>query len=662
MASTSINGGENIFYKIRPKTYTLTKEYFQILVQEQKQVLTEIQNKEEPIKKVERSCENLNDQNRSKPDKNMKTEIKSRKNRQKLKECSPMKLDSPQKEDNQEQEKENSPIEKKIVQTEIRSRKGRKKENVQQKKLPENLETKEIKEEIKEEEVINDGKQKTKIISRKNRAGRGNFNRNVVLHPNSKEIQDKIDRGYVSGSEEEEKEAEEEQNFEQTSSEEEEDEYEEEESEKDENDNSFMDESDEEYTRSNVKPKKSHKKEEIIEESDHEEVEEPETFCKTEGTESERRLLLLKSRSKFSRGPYTDNIPGRESEISEITKILSNSVDQSKGVSLLVTGKPGTGKTLILNRIVDDLFTKKKNILYINCMDLSSPQRVFETILKGFNANLKNQALNEDAIKKYLEDLFINDSNDMFIILLDEIEILLKSSKNLFELFFQWTNDKNSKLILIGISNLSDLGLKTGSKSLFKKISFNPYNSNQIAQILNERLKSTNIVNLVDPNAVNFIAKKIEAEGDLRMALDIMKKSIELFLEDSNQERITTAHVNQVFKNYLVSPMIKQIKNLPFSNQYILCTISRYFEENGKEINTPIEITKLISYQYEIIKKLNLPKEIVLSSSAICDGIERLKEYGIIKEERKKHYLTITNQDIHFALKENERLERILNV
>lgn len=581
-------------------------------------------------------------------------------------------MNSPIKEE--EEYKENLKLKKKMQTCEIRSRKSKLQKSKEKENLQTKLEEKNFQENLKEVEA-QENQKKTIIRSRKDRK--------EVLRKRFGKIEEKIDQDKKELEElkektnnlsEKENDLEEEDN--EFESEEEENESEEE------KDQSFIcedsDIEDEPLELEEKKPKRRNKvieeendkEEDSTEEKEQESMKEKEEDLMEEEnldhecggsdplSESEIRHLLTIGMSSFSRnGPSKSSIPGRENEHLQIKEIIMSSVQNNRGVSLLVTGKPGTGKTLLIDRVVSELSTKK---LYINCMDLTN-SKIFETILFHLKSKRNVKEMNDEEIIGALETMFINDSQKMYIVILDEIEKLLNSTKNLFEIFFQWTKNPKSKLILIGISNSSDLHMKTGSSTLFKRVNFLPYTSKQITQILLERVKLSKIEGFVDIKAIEFIAKKIENEGDLRMALDIMKKSIELMLNESNEYKITTPHVNRVFKDYLVSPMINQIKKCQFSSQYVLCTIARYLEDvcQGKQEN--IEVQKLFSYQITMIKKLKLPQEFILPSNIFLDGFERLKEYGIIQIHKKKHYLHITKDDIHFALKENEKLSRILN-
>src|SRR5271163_3331690 len=95
-------------------------------------------------------------------------------------------------------------------------------------------------------------------------------------------------------------------------------------------------------------------------------------------------------------------------------------------------------------------------------------------------------------------------------------------------------NKPSSKLVLIGIANslnLPDRFLpRLKGKSIEpKRLSFNPYTTDEIIQIITTRLQSLDYeaetLPMMDGKAIQLCARKVSAaSGDLRMALDICRR------------------------------------------------------------------------------------------------------------------------------------------
>ena len=114
--------------------------------------------------------------------------------------------------------------------------------------------------------------------------------------------------------------------------------------------------------------------------------------------------------------------------------------------------------------------------------------------------------------------------------------LITKTHEILYKLV-EYTNRPGSQLILIGIANSLNLldrflpPLK--GKAEPHRVSFNPYTTEEIIDIIAARLQilepnSTNIP-MIEEQAIELCARKVSAAtGDIRMALDICRKSIEL--------------------------------------------------------------------------------------------------------------------------------------
>jgi Cdc6-like AAA superfamily ATPase len=312
------------------------------------------------------------------------------------------------------------------------------------------------------------------------------------------------------------------------------------------------------------------------------EIKTPETFPKMKLQEKIRRLA--KARDALSRSLSPEQIFGREKETQEIFECISNSISSRKGTSLLVTGRPGTGKTLVVNDLLPRLLDNHCKHIYINCMDLTKPKNLFKRLVNELTSeNLENT---EEAFTDFLEELFINNrSKTMYILILDEIERLLekKTKGSVLDFLFSWTSEESSKLVLVGIANMSDLASKIDGMKIFNRdvlhVTFQPYTSQQFELILKERLNSAGIEHLFDPKAIKFISKKLESEGDARKLLDVSKKSIDLLLAGKT-EIISMGMVHEIFKTYISSSTILQIQSLPAQNQVVLCACVRLLEND----------------------------------------------------------------------------------
>ena len=115
--------------------------------------------------------------------------------------------------------------------------------------------------------------------------------------------------------------------------------------------------------------------------------------------------------------------------------------------------------------------------------------------------------------------------------------LVTKSQEVMYKLV-EYTARASSKLVLIGIANSLNLPDRflprlKGKSVEPKRLNFNPYTTDDIVAIISTRLQSlapdADTLPMMDVKAVELCARKVSAaSGDLRMALDISRRAIEL--------------------------------------------------------------------------------------------------------------------------------------
>jgi cell division control protein 6 len=124
------------------------------------------------------------------------------------------------------------------------------------------------------------------------------------------------------------------------------------------------------------------------------------------------------------------------------------------------------------------------------------------------------------------------------LVILDEMDHLVTKNQQVMYKLIEYANKPTSKLVLIGIANslnLPDRFLpRLKAKNIEpKRTSFNPYTTEGIIEIIKVRLQSLDpgaeTLPIMDPKAIELCARKVSAaSGDLRMALDICRRAVEL--------------------------------------------------------------------------------------------------------------------------------------
>ncbi len=149
-----------------------------------------------------------------------------------------------------------------------------------------------------------------------------------------------------------------------------------------------------------------------------------------------------------------------------------------------------------------------------------------------------------------------DDSEAVYLVVLDEIDHLLTLDLESLYALFEWSLQRSSRLILIGIANALDLTDRFLPRLKARNLKpqllpFLPYTVAQIASVITTRLKSQNpsaapsqadIIPFIHPAAIQLCSRKVASQsGDLRKAFDICRRAIDLVEAETkakHQERI----------------------------------------------------------------------------------------------------------------------------
>ncbi|XP_075767654.1 cell division control protein 6 homolog [Pelodiscus sinensis] len=270
-----------------------------------------------------------------------------------------------------------------------------------------------------------------------------------------------------------------------------------------------------------------------------------------------------------------DQLLAREKEADIIRQFLKKHVCQEKPGSLYVSGAPGTGKTACLSRILQDLqndLPGSKTIV-LNCMSLSSSQAVFPAIAEQLGQQGSSKVAGRDLVRK-LEKQLTAEETPMTVLMLDEMDQLDSKGQDVLYTVFEWPWLAGSRLILIGVANALDLTdrilarLQARPKCKPQLLNFPPYTKEQIAAILQERLKQVSGSQVLDSTAIQFCARKVSAvSGDARKALDVCRRAIEIVELDVRSQTVLKPlpGCKSPATAALVSPVPKKVELLHIS-------------------------------------------------------------------------------------------------
>jgi cell division control protein 6 len=383
---------------------------------------------------------------------------------------------------------------------------------------------------------------------------------------------------------------------------------------------------------------------------------------------------IIKNRDILHFTYIPDIILHRKSEQEQVTQSLLPILKQSRPSNLLVYGKPGTGKTLVVKKVLSKIQERvEKSKFPIKLVYSNSKE---ETTLYGLLVSLGRQLdLNEkelpttglaisEVFKRLLAKIDEGKLNAIFVI--DEIDYLAQLvAKTGKDILYQLTraNERltQGSLTLVGISNDLTFKEKLDPRVISslgeEEVVFTNYDVEQIKKILEERIVESFIENSVEEPALNLIAALAGGEhGDARRAIDLLRVAGEL-AERQQSDKVTAEHVREATQKMEENKEEKSLKSFPLHEKLVLISIMKANGSStgeiyssyknlcktiGKDELTPRRITQMLS-------------EIELSG--LISG--RLIHQGI-HGRTKKYKLTISSEMIKKTFKDDLSLQDIV--
>ncbi len=305
-----------------------------------------------------------------------------------------------------------------------------------------------------------------------------------------------------------------------------------------------------------------------------------------------RNKLILQSNYK------PENIPHRDKQISSIASIIAPSLRLEKPSNLFIYGKTGTGKTLSVIFVINQLLrrAKKQNIdlliPYVNCKlkkVADTEYRILAELIKKLGSEVPATGLPTDRVyQKFIE--LIDAKKQLVIIVLDEIDQAVKKIGDGFLYNFTRINSELTKaqVAIIGISNdlmfMDVVDPRVKSSLSEEEMVFSPYDAIQLQDILKQRTKEAFKQGVIGEEVIEKCAAYAAREhGDARRALDLLRIAGELVERDS-KKKITFEYIDKANKKIESDKIYSIIETQPKQFKItLLAIINLFIEKKGKE-------------------------------------------------------------------------------
>lgn len=393
----------------------------------------------------------------------------------------------------------------------------------------------------------------------------------------------------------------------------------------------------------------------------------------------------------------------RENECQQIKEFLLDHLNRGAAGSLYVSGAPGTGKTLCVTHIMNQLQdTMRFKHLMVNCMGCRTPSSVFSRISKELGLEAKNGKISREMIEENIVTPTKSGRKNkklapMTIIVLDEIDELQNKSQDVLYTLFEWPQMSGSRLILVGIANTLDFAtrslnrLEKMSMGCVTEISFQPYTKDQVKGIIACRLPKSDADNpIFKESALELCARKVASvSGDIRKALHVCRRALELAQTTARPDillkvtsddglnpgsprikqseaygSVTVTHVSQVLKDVYGSKAQEVSSSngnhsLPATQQILLSSLLLFSKFSKKK---EVEVTKCHQIFVRICTKKSIAVE---NSSEFLSMCQLLESKGLLTlktvKDVKKISLSVDEDEINRIMTDKNLFKSILS-
>jgi len=389
---------------------------------------------------------------------------------------------------------------------------------------------------------------------------------------------------------------------------------------------------------------------------------------------AENGKSLIKNRNILHYTYIPNTIYHRDLEQKQVTQSLLPILKQSRPSNLLVYGKPGTGKTLIVKKILSKIQERvEKSNFPIKLIYTNSKE---ETTLYGLLVSFGRQlGLSEkelpgtglaisEVFKRLLKTIDNNKLNAIFVI--DEIDYLAHLvSKTGKDILYQLTraNERleHGTLTLVGISN--DLTFKERldprviSSLGEEEIVFTNYTVDQIHKILEDRINQAFIEGAVDESALNLCSAMAGREhGDARRAIDLLRVAGEI-AEREQSTKILEEHIRAASQKIEENKETTALHSYPLHEKLVIIAVMRSSDLSTGEIYSAYKNLCKAVRQNELTQRRVTQMLSEIEMSGIISG--RIIHQGI-HGRTKKFKLTIHPDMIKSTFKNDLIFEDIL--
>jgi cell division control protein 6 len=334
-----------------------------------------------------------------------------------------------------------------------------------------------------------------------------------------------------------------------------------------------------------------------------------------------------------------ENVPHREDQINQLAHILAPILRNEKPSNIFIYGKPGTGKTLVAQKVISTLESTAKSsdaaknlrTIYLNCKMkkvTDTEYRLLAQLMDFFGETVPYTGLPTNELYRRFFKI-LDSSQQNILLVLDEIDFLVNKIGDSFLYNLTRINQdlEKANVTIVGISNnisfVECLDSRVKSSLSEEELIFPPYNATEIRDILTERSKAAFRPETITEAAIaKCAALAAQEHGDARKAIDLLRVAGEV-AERMGSGRVGEEHVDIAQNKVDNDRNIETIRSQPKQSKVVLKAIIELYRKNAKGVQTG-DVYDLYS---RICQNNNIKP---LTQRRVSDLISELDTFGIV--------------------------------
>jgi len=247
------------------------------------------------------------------------------------------------------------------------------------------------------------------------------------------------------------------------------------------------------------------------------------------------------------------------------------------------------------------------------------------------------------------------------IVILDELDLILKRKQSVLYHFFEWCTWEESKLSIIAIANTLDLperflANRISSRLGLNRIIFKPYTHGQLELILKQKFQFSKKYEKISNDAIEFCSRKISSiSGDVRRALSLCNRMMDWARAKGFRSELTLPMAVQAFQETISSSAATILSKMPLINKFLLLSVYLLHKSGERFAFSFIGKEKVIETTLQMLRINNVSTP---NFGMLLTALTEMIALGYIERNKTCFNLAISEEELKNSIGQDDLFKR----